>query len=96
MKTTLLRITCIIAILSLCSLEDPNNGNGITPVFWGWSYGNESGTMSEGGTGNCYQEANAQHFIFWIGGSVQQRYRYVDCGTGSPLGDWTDSLMGLP
>ena len=69
--------------------------DGIEPVFWGWSYGSPSETKNEGGTGNCFQEAQARHYIMWIGGSVQTRYRYVDCGSGAVLGDWSPSLLGI-
>lgn len=52
--------------------------------------------MAEGGTGNCFTEAPARHYILWIGGSTTTRYRYADCSTGQPIGGWTGSLMGLP
>lgn len=67
---------------------------GISPTFWGWSVGNQSGVMSEGGTGNCFREASARHYIFWFGGSTQTKYQYADCTTGESIGGWVDSLMG--
>lgn len=51
--------------------------------------------MSDG-TGNCYIEAPARHYIFWIGGEGRTRYQYVDCSTGVGSGRWADSLMGVP
>lgn len=79
--------------MSLSSLVDPNSPGS---VFWGWSYGTASAPMSLCGTGTCYREAQAQHYIFWIGGDITTRYRYADCTTHRPIGDWVDSLMGLP
>jgi len=93
MKKKLLLFAASLLIFSFAFAQSTQDE--IPDVFWGWSYGTPSGVMSEGGTGNCYQEVSAKHYIFWIGGDVQQKYRYVDCGTGAVLGDWVDSLMGL-
>lgn len=91
MKKILLAIVLLLSITAYAqSTQDE-----MPAVFWGWSYGNPSGVMAEGGTGNCYQEVNAKHYIFWVGGDTQQKYRYVDCGTGSVLSDWVDTLGGM-
>lgn len=82
-----------VMFISLTSLVDL--GGGGDSVFWGWSYGEPSATMSEGGTGNCFQETTARHYIFWIGGNTEVRYRYADCSTGQPLGGWVKSLNGI-
>lgn len=90
-KKIKLSLIGFVLFMSLTSLEDPNSPGS---VFWGWSIGTPSGVMSEGGTGNCYQEAPARHYIFWIGGDTQTKYRYADCSDGTPIGGWVDSLMG--
>ena len=81
--------------MSLTSQVAPDE-YGISCTFWGWSIGTASGVMSEGGTGACYREAPARHYILWIGGSTQTRYQYADCNDGTPIGGWVESLMGLP
>lgn len=91
-KKIKLSLIGFVAFISLCSLTDPNDPGS---TFWGWSYGTPSAVLPEGGTGNCYQSASAQYHIFWIGGSVQNKFRYADCTTGDPIGDWVDSLMGM-
>ena len=90
-----LSLICLMAFVSLTSLAAPDE-QGISSTFWGWSIGTESPVMAEGGTGNCFTEAPARHYILWIGGSTTTRYRYADCSTGQPIGGWTESLMGLP
>jgi hypothetical protein len=88
-KKLSLVIVAIVAFMSLTSMVDPES------TFWGWSYGSPSPVMSEGGTGNCFQEVSARHYIFWIGGDTVTKYRYADCETGAPSGGWVDSLGGM-
>lgn len=92
MKKRLLFLLLFCSFIVTQAVVGPNGGE--SPKLLGWSYASPSEVKQEGGTGNCFQETTGTYYVLWIAVETRQRYRYADCSTGAPMGDWVDSLMG--